>query len=169
MSRTPIPLNALRAFEAAARHRSFTRAAEELCVTQAAISHQVKSLEARLGVSLFRRSNRGLLLTDEGVALAPTLFESFGAIDRLFDQFESGGAEEVLTDRQRPDRPAIRDRNRCGWLLADAPEVSGADSGYAGFPGLASGGCGDVRCRGSTWGVDAPDAAEWSHSGLQTE
>ena len=97
MSRTPIPLNALRAFEAAARHRSFTRAAEELCVTQAAISHQVKSLEERLGVSLFRRSNRGLLLTDEGVALAPTLFESFGAIDRLFDQFESGGAEEVLT------------------------------------------------------------------------
>ena len=97
MPRTPIPLNALRAFEAAARHRSFTQAAEELCVTQAAISHQVKSLEARLGVSLFRRSNRGLLLTDEGVALAPTLFESFGAIDRLFDQFESGGAEEVLT------------------------------------------------------------------------
>jgi LysR family transcriptional regulator, regulator of gene expression of beta-lactamase len=97
MSRAPIPLNALRAFEAAARHRSFTRAAEELCVTQAAISHQVKSLEDRLGVSLFRRSNRGLLLTDEGVALAPTLFESFGAIDRLFDQFESGGAEEVLT------------------------------------------------------------------------
>jgi LysR family transcriptional regulator, regulator of gene expression of beta-lactamase len=73
MSRAPIPLNALRAFEAAARHRSFTRAAEELCVTQAAISHQVKGLEDRLGVSLFRRSNRGLQLTDEGVALAPTL------------------------------------------------------------------------------------------------
>ena len=66
-------------------------------MTQAAISHQVKSLEDRLGVSLFRRSNRGLLLTDEGVALAPTLFESFGAIDRLFDQFASGGAEVVLT------------------------------------------------------------------------
>lgn len=96
MSRTPIPLNALRAFEAAARHRSFTRAAEELCVTQAAISHQVKGLEARLGVSLFRRSNRGLQLTDEAVALAPTLFEAFGAIDRLFGRFESG-AQEVLT------------------------------------------------------------------------
>jgi LysR family transcriptional regulator of beta-lactamase len=97
MSRAPIPLNALRAFEAAARHRSFTRAAEELCVTQAAISHQVKGLEERLGVSLFRRSNRGLLLTDEGVALAPTLFEAFGAIDRLFGQFDSGGAQAVLT------------------------------------------------------------------------
>ncbi|WP_372785138.1 LysR family transcriptional regulator [Phenylobacterium sp.] len=95
--RATIPLNALRAFEAAARHLSFTRAAEELCVTQTAISHQVKGLEARLGVSLFRRSNRGLKLTDEGLALAPTLFEAFGAIDRLLEQFEAGGLQEVLT------------------------------------------------------------------------
>jgi LysR family transcriptional regulator, regulator of gene expression of beta-lactamase len=95
--RATIPLNALRAFEAAARHLSFTRAADELCVTQTAISHQVKGLEARLGVSLFRRSNRGLKLTDEGLALAPTLFETFGTIDRLFDQFEAGGVQEVLT------------------------------------------------------------------------
>jgi LysR family transcriptional regulator of beta-lactamase len=97
MPRSPVPLNALKAFEASARHLSFTRAADELCVTQAAISHQVKALEERLGVSLFRRSNRGLKLTDEGVALAPTLFESFGAIDRLFEQFESGGAQAVVT------------------------------------------------------------------------
>jgi len=95
--RVAIPLNALRAFEAAARHLSFTRAGEELCVTQTAISHQVKALEQRLGVALFRRSNRGLKLTDEGVALAPTLFEAFGAIDRLFEQFEAGGVREVLT------------------------------------------------------------------------
>jgi LysR family transcriptional regulator, regulator of gene expression of beta-lactamase len=97
MARAPIPLNALRAFEASARHLSFTRAADELCVTQAAISHQIRGLEERLGVSLFRRSNRGLKLTDEGVALAPTLFESFGTIDRLFERFESGGVQEVLT------------------------------------------------------------------------
>ncbi len=97
MARAPVPLNALRAFEAAARHLSFTRAAEELCVTQAAISHQIKGLEDRLRVQLFRRSNRGLKLTDEGVALAPTLFEAFGAIDRLFEQFEAGGVQEVLT------------------------------------------------------------------------
>jgi LysR family transcriptional regulator of beta-lactamase len=95
--RAAIPLNALRAFEAAARHLSFTRAADELCVTQTAISHQVKGLEDRLGVALFRRSNRGLKLTDEGLALAPTLFEAFGAIDRLFEQFETGGVREVLT------------------------------------------------------------------------
>lgn len=97
MARVPVPLNALRAFEASARHLSFTRAADELCVTQAAVSHQIKALEARLGVALFRRSNRGLLLTDEGMALAPTLVESFGAIDRLFDRFDSGGVAEVLT------------------------------------------------------------------------
>ena len=95
--RAPIPLNALRAFEASARHLSFTRAADDLCVTQAAISHQIKALEQRLGVTLFRRSNRGLKLTDEGLALAPTLFEAFGAIDRLFERFEGGDAQEVLT------------------------------------------------------------------------
>lgn len=97
MARAPVPLNALRAFEASARHLSFTRAANELCVTQAAVSHQIKALEARLGVTLFRRSNRGLLLTDEGMALAPTLVASFGAIDRLFERFDSGGVREVLT------------------------------------------------------------------------
>jgi LysR family transcriptional regulator of beta-lactamase len=97
MVRAPVPLNALRAFEAAARHLSFTRAADELCVTQAAISHQIKALENRLGVAVFRRSNRGLKLTDEGLALAPTLFEAFGAIDRLFKRFENGGVQEVLT------------------------------------------------------------------------
>jgi LysR family transcriptional regulator of beta-lactamase len=97
MARAPIPLNALRAFEASARHLSFTRAANELCVTQAAISHQIRALEDRLGVGLFRRSNRGLKLTDEGLALAPTLFDAFGAIDRLFERFESGGVQDVLT------------------------------------------------------------------------
>jgi len=97
MARSPVPLNALKAFEAAARHLSFTRAAEELFVTQAAVSHQVKGLEDRLKVKLFRRSNRGLQLTDEGLALVPTLYEAFGAIDRLFEQFEAGGVREVLT------------------------------------------------------------------------
>ena len=64
-SRLP-PLNALRAFEASSRHLSFTRAAEELFVTQAAISHQIKALEEFLGIKLFMRKNRSLLLTEEG-------------------------------------------------------------------------------------------------------
>ena len=97
MARLTAPLNALRAFEAAARHLSFTRAAEELCVTQAAISHQVKGLEERLGAALFRRSHRGLVLTDEGLALAPALWDAFGRIDAVLEGFEAGGVKEVLT------------------------------------------------------------------------
>ena len=71
MRRPLPPLNALRAFDAAARHLSFTRAADELAVTQAAISHQVKALETLLGVKLFRRLTRELRLTEEGHLLAP--------------------------------------------------------------------------------------------------
>ncbi|MGV3344727.1 transcriptional regulator GcvA [Enterobacteriaceae bacterium LUAb1] len=66
MSKRLPPLNALRVFDAAARHLSFTRAAEELCVTQAAVSHQIKSLEDFLGLRLFQRRNRSLLLTEDG-------------------------------------------------------------------------------------------------------
>jgi LysR family transcriptional regulator, glycine cleavage system transcriptional activator len=60
------PLNALRAFEAAARHKSFKKAAEELCVTPAAISHQIRTVEEYLGVELFLRSNRSIELTEHG-------------------------------------------------------------------------------------------------------
>jgi len=60
------PLNALKAFEAAARCESFTRAAEELCVTQGAVSHQVKALEAELGLKLFNRERQGLVITEAG-------------------------------------------------------------------------------------------------------
>ena len=81
MRRLP-PLNALRAFEAAARHLSFTRAAGELHVTQAAISHQIKALEEWLGMALFKRQNRALLLTDAGQAYLPPLREAF---DRIQD------------------------------------------------------------------------------------
>jgi hypothetical protein len=72
-----LPLNALRAFEASARHLSFTQAGMELHVSQAAVSAQVKNLEERLGVALFRRLPRGLALTDEGLALLPLLSEGF--------------------------------------------------------------------------------------------
>lgn len=66
-------------------------------MTQAAISHQVKGLEARLGAALFRRSHRGLVLTDEGLALAPALIDAFGRIDTVLERFEAGGVKEVLT------------------------------------------------------------------------
>jgi len=66
MPRQLPPLNALKAFEAAARSESFTRAAEELCVTQGAVSHQVKALEATLGIKLFNRERQRLVITDAG-------------------------------------------------------------------------------------------------------
>lgn len=97
MGLTAISLNTLRAFDASARHLSFTRAALELCVTQAAVSHQVKALEEHLGLALFRRTTRGLILTDEGAALAPTLEESFTRIARTLDALANGGPREVLT------------------------------------------------------------------------
>jgi len=71
------PLNAVRAFEAAARHLSFTKAAQELSVTQAAVSHQVKALEERLGVRLFQRRHRSLLLTVEGQRYFPEVQRAF--------------------------------------------------------------------------------------------
>ena len=97
MDRPRLPLNALRAFEASARHLSFTRAAIELCVTQAAVSHQVKHLEALLGVSLFRRLPRGLMVTEEGEALLPVVRESFDRMGDALDRFEDGHVREVLT------------------------------------------------------------------------
>jgi LysR family transcriptional regulator of beta-lactamase len=96
MVRPHLPLNALRAFEAAARHLSFTRAAIELRVTQAAVSHQVKLLEERLGVTLFRRLPRGLMITEEGLALLPTLEESFDRMADMLERFEGGHMREVL-------------------------------------------------------------------------
>src|SRR5260370_35259231 len=60
------PLNALKAFEAAARHESFTRAAEELCVTQGAVSRQVKALETELAIKLFNRERQRLVITEAG-------------------------------------------------------------------------------------------------------
>ena len=83
MGRRLPPLNAVRAFEAAARHLSFTRASEELNVTQAAVSHQVKALEDRLGVLLFRRLNRGLLLTDAGSLYRKELEDIRAELDRV--------------------------------------------------------------------------------------
>ncbi|EWY41881.1 transcriptional regulator [Skermanella stibiiresistens SB22] len=82
MGRRLPPLNAIRAFEAAARHLSFTRAAEELNVTQAAISHQIKGLEDTLGLPLFRRLNRALVLTEAGQGYLPPLRE---ALDQIAD------------------------------------------------------------------------------------
>lgn len=80
MSERLPPLNALKAFESAARHMSLKRAAQELSVTPAAISHQVKSLEDYLGIKLFQRLNRALKLTAAARAALPKLSEGFGSL-----------------------------------------------------------------------------------------
>ncbi len=88
MARRLPPLNALKAFEAAARHESFTRAAEELCVTQGAVSHQVKALEAELGLKLFNREPQRLVITEAGRDYLAVVRD---ALDRI-----STGTERLL-------------------------------------------------------------------------
>jgi LysR family transcriptional regulator of beta-lactamase len=87
---------ALKAFEAAARLSSLTRAAEELCVTQAAVGHQVRALERQLGVALFRRLPRGLTPTDEALALLPIVQDAFERIEKVLACVATGGAREVV-------------------------------------------------------------------------
>jgi LysR family transcriptional regulator, glycine cleavage system transcriptional activator len=120
--RLPV-LNTLRAFEAAARHGSFTRAAEELCLTQGAISHQVKALEDELGVKLFNREHQRLVITQAGRAY---LVEVGDALDRI------AIATERLVERQRsgaltistsPDFAAKWLVHRLGKFAQSHPEI----------------------------------------------
>jgi LysR family glycine cleavage system transcriptional activator/LysR family transcriptional regulator of beta-lactamase len=97
MGRRSVFLNGLRAFEAAARCGSFTEAAKELRVTQAAISQQVRLLEERLGFALFKRHANGLELTDQARAFQPGLTDAFDAIERLTEQVTAMRAGPVLT------------------------------------------------------------------------
>ncbi|HMI20068.1 MAG TPA: LysR family transcriptional regulator [Sphingomonas sp.] len=83
------PLAAVRVFEAAARHMNFTAAAAELGMTQAAVSYQVKLLEERLGVALFRRDGRGVQLTPAGERAAPQVARGFDALDAAFARLRS--------------------------------------------------------------------------------
>jgi len=89
MSRLP-PLTAVRVFEAAARHENFSRAADELAMTQAAVSYQMKLLEERLGATLFVRNGRGMALTDLGRRIAPQVS---GAFNTLRDAFALARSE----------------------------------------------------------------------------
>ena len=110
MARPLPPLNALRAFEAAGRHLSFTKAAAELNVTPAAVSHQVKALEALLGVSLFRRLTRALRLTEAGQAALPTISQGFDTLAQGVEQMRAHGGSGVLTISVSPSFGAM-------WLV----------------------------------------------------
>ena len=156
MSRLP-PLNALRAFEAAARHLSFAKAAEELNVTPAAVSHQIKALEEILGTKLFRRAKRAIWLTEAGQACLPDLREGFerlaAGIERLRG-LESSGILTVSTppsfagkwlvprlDRFRAGHPEIEIRVDANPQLVDFARDDvdvGVRFGLGDYPGLGS-------------------------------
>ena len=97
MKRTHLPLNALRVFDAAARHLSFTRAADELAVTPAAVGQQIRALEDLLGVVLFRRTPKGLELTDEATAGLESLRTGFLHFEDAVRAMQAGQSSHVYT------------------------------------------------------------------------
>ena len=116
-------LNALKAFEAAARHESFTRAAEELFVTQGAVSHQVKALELELGVKLFNRERQRLVITEAGRDYLTAVRDAFDRIaigtERLLQRQSSG----VLIVSTSPDFAAKWLVNRLGRFAEEHPNI----------------------------------------------
>ncbi len=97
MKRTHLPLNALRVFDAAARQLSFTRAADELAVTPAAVGQQIRALEDVLGVVLFRRTPKGLELTDEAAAGLDPLRDGFLKFEESVEAMQAGQASSNYT------------------------------------------------------------------------
>ena len=91
------PLSAIRCFEAAARHQSFTRAAEELAMTQAAVSYQIKLLEERVGAPLFLRGARGVTLSEAGRHLAPAVSDAFAQLRVAFQSLDETNAVLTIT------------------------------------------------------------------------
>ena len=116
-------LNALKAFEAAARHESFTRAAQELCVTQGAVSHQVKALEEELGVKLFNRERQRLVITDAGREYLIVVRDALDRIalgtERLVQRQSSG----ALTISTSPDFAAKWLVHRLGRFAEVHPDI----------------------------------------------
>jgi LysR family glycine cleavage system transcriptional activator len=114
-------LPALRVFEAAARHLSFTKAAQELNVTQAAVSHQIRALEEQLGIALFRRTTRRLALTWEGQRLQPAASEAFETLRRALADI--GRGEQVLSITTTPSFGARWLAPRLGRFAERHPQI----------------------------------------------
>ncbi len=115
MNRRIYPLNALRAFEASARQLSFVKAAEELSVTPAAISQQVKRLEEYLGLPLFRRRSQGLLLAEAGQMLSTDLRDVFLRMDKAIEQVVDSDSRRSLTITVAPTFAVM-------WLIPRLPK-----------------------------------------------
>ena len=117
------PLTALRAFEAAARHLSFSQAAAELNVTPAALSFQIKSLEEHLGRPLFRRLHRAVALTDAGRALEPGLRDGFAALHKAWYDVRHRSESQVLTVTAGPAFTAKWLAPRLYQFAKDHPDI----------------------------------------------
>jgi LysR family glycine cleavage system transcriptional activator len=120
MKRTHLPLNGLRVLDAAARHLSFTRAADELAVTPAAVGQQVRALEDTLGAVLFRRTTRGLELTPEAEAGLEALRHGFLCFEDAVRAMQAGQSSKVLTIAAPRDLTAR-------WLAPKLAELARAD------------------------------------------
>ncbi len=124
MKRTHLPLNGLRVFDAAARHLSFTRAADELAVTPAAVGQQIRALEDLLGVVLFRRTPKGLELTPEAEAGLPALRAGFLGFEEAVDAMQAGQSSQSLTIAAPRDFTALWLSSRLADYLADRPDFA---------------------------------------------
>ncbi|MDB5706833.1 MAG: LysR family transcriptional regulator [Sphingomonas bacterium] len=120
MKRTHLPLNGLRVLDAAARHLSFTRAADELAVTPAAVGQQIRALEDTLGVVLFRRTTKGLELTPEGEAGLAALRHGFLQFEEAVRAMQAGQTSKSLTIA------APRDLTE-KWLMPRLAEIARGD------------------------------------------
>jgi LysR family transcriptional regulator, glycine cleavage system transcriptional activator len=116
-------LNALKAFEAAARHVSFTRAAEELCVTQGAVSHQVKALESELGIKLFNRDRQKLIITDAGRDYLSVVRDAFDRIAMETERLVQRQGSGLLTVSTSPDFAAKWLVHRLGRFAEAHPKI----------------------------------------------
>lgn len=123
MKRTLIPLNALRVFEAAARHLSFTRAADELAVTPAAVGQHIRTLEDLLGVVLFKRTARALSLTPEAERALPALHEGFTRFEEAVRLLQAGQMSHVLTLSVPPSFASKWLVPRLDRFLASRPQM----------------------------------------------
>lgn len=123
MKRTHLPLNALRVFDAAARHLSFTRAADELAVTPAAVGQQIRALEDLLGVVLFRRTSKGLELTDEASAGLEPLRTGFLHFEDAVQAMQAGQSSHVYTIAAPRDFFAVWLAPRLAAYRAANPDV----------------------------------------------
>ena len=146
MSKPLPPLSSLRAFEATARHLSQTRAADELAVTPAALSHQIRGLEEVLGLKLFVRRARGLALTEAGTLLYPGIHAAFAQIRQAVDRLERVNDDRVLVVSAPPGFTAKWLAPRLYRFLIAHPEIDARISASLSFANFTTDGV-DVAIR----------------------